>query len=51
MTCPNTYPKEPTGCRHEVTHRISGTRDLWHCHQCGGVLVDNVKLLEGSHVS
>ena len=38
--------KDPKTCLHSATHRVSGTRDLWHCVQCGGLLQDNVTLVE-----
>lgn len=38
----------PETCKHTVTIRVSGTRDLWKCSHCEGILVDNVDLLPQS---
>lgn len=38
--------KDPQSCYHGATSRVTGTRNLWRCLQCGGVLEDNLKLVE-----
>lgn len=38
--------RNPETCPHGATHRVSGTRNLWHCVMCGGMLEDNVTLVE-----
>lgn len=37
--------RKPESCHHGVTRRVAGTRDLWRCTECGGLLEDNVTLV------